>query len=88
MPVVRSSLLVGAMDMGTATWVMAVAVITTAGAEATITVGDNQQAEPAFLEAASLGGFFIHISALFGHELSLFFGKASLTQLHRFRCFR
>ncbi len=34
------------MDIGTATWVMAVAVIITVGEEATITVGDKDGPGP------------------------------------------
>jgi hypothetical protein len=46
-----------AMDMGTATWAMADADTTMAGAEATITVGDkDDQTKPR--EAALIGGLF------------------------------
>ena len=65
-----------AMDMGTATWAMAAAGITTAGAEATITAGDSQQAGPYFLEAASPGGFFLYGWIVFGRNA--WFGRGSL----------
>ena len=41
MPITRLFSFMEAMDIGTATWVMAVAVIIMVGAEATITVGDK-----------------------------------------------
>ena len=41
MPITRLFSFMEAMDIGTATWVMAVAVIIMLGEEATITVGDK-----------------------------------------------
>ena len=55
--------------MGTAIWAGGAAAGTTmVGAEAAITVGDNQPSEPVFLEAASLGGFFVNGCALPGQN--------------------
>ena len=42
MPIIRSFSSMEATDIGTATWAMVDAGITMAGAEATITVGDNR----------------------------------------------
>jgi hypothetical protein len=56
-PIIRLFRFMGAMDTGTATWVMAVAVITMVGAEAAITVGDRTgRTKPR--EAALIGGLF------------------------------
>jgi hypothetical protein len=42
MPIIRLFSFMEVMDIGTATWVMAVAVIIMVGEEATIMVGDNR----------------------------------------------
>ena len=61
-PETRSFLLVGATDMGTATWV---AVITMVGAGVTITGGDSHRPDN-FSGAASVGGFLVHLPRLPG----------------------
>lgn len=69
--------------MGTAIWAGGAAAGTTmVGAEAAITVGDIQPSEPVFLEAASLGGFFIDSCALPGQNR--LFARAPLPEWHDF----
>ena len=47
----------------TRSWAVAVGVISAVGEEAAIAVGDDQQADPTFLEAALVGGLFIQTKA-------------------------
>ena len=57
MPIIRLFWFMEAMDIGTATWAMADADTTMAGAEAAITVGDkDNRTEPR--ETALIGGLF------------------------------